>query len=53
MFSVLEDHTHPPAEPFDDAVVRDRLAEHGASPCYAGERGKSIRANELDGMLSC
>jgi hypothetical protein len=41
-------HTHAAAAEFlDDAVVRDSLADHGATPCYAGREGKSMRANEF------
>jgi hypothetical protein len=39
----LVNHTHPAtAQPLDDAVVRDCLADHRATPCYAGYRGKSM-----------
>src|SRR5579862_408355 len=44
----LVDHTHSAAAQFlDDAVMRDRLADHGATPCYAGRWGKSTKASEL------
>jgi hypothetical protein len=44
----LVDHTHTPAaELFYDAVMRDGLADHRATPCYAAMRSKSMKANAL------
>jgi len=47
----LVDNTHPAAAEFiDNAVVRDRLADHGATPCYAGCKRRSMKAGELVGV---
>jgi hypothetical protein len=46
VFSLVND-AHAAAESFYDAVVGDRQADHGATPWYAGDRGKSMSANEL------
>jgi hypothetical protein len=40
------DDTHSAAELFDDAVVRDGLADHWRES-YVGETGKSIKAMGL------
>ena len=41
----LVDHAHPSATEFlDNAVVRESLADHGATLCYAGCQRKSMKA---------